>query len=157
MVTAAGGVNRNTYQVAGATSEGLRAPLKTDAGARNLVYISSVNTAYAITAIEHTADQDVGDGVAMSGISSSYVSGTIGAVDLLANVCGGNCYVAHLNRASYDIKPGDSGSPTISRTLPRAFGISYGHAVGDNRALYSPIDAIMADLALRLCLDAACN
>jgi hypothetical protein len=64
---------------------------------------------------------------------------------------------ASQNQATYDIKPGDSGSPTISRTLPRAFGISYGHAVGDTHALYSPIDAIMSDLNLRLCLDAACS
>jgi hypothetical protein len=137
----------------------MRAPLKSDAGARNLVYISSANMAFAITGKIETSDQTVGVGIALSGITSLYVSGTIQATDILASVCrGADCYTMKLWRATFNSAPGDSGAPIISRTLPKAVGIGYGFASeSDRRALYSPINGVLADMHVRLCLDAACN
>ena len=158
IVTTSVGVDRNSYDLANPVSESMRAPLKTDAGARNLVYISSANMSYAITSKESTGTQDVGDGVAMSGIGSSYVSGTIAAVNLQRTVCrDSTCKVILMMKASFDSKPGDSGAPIISRTLPRAYGLDYGHEASDTRALFSPIDRVLSDMAARLCLDAACS
>ena len=58
-------------------SDSLRAVLKTDAGARNLIYISSLSMAYAITSVSHYGTQNVGDAVCMSAVTSGYRCGTI--------------------------------------------------------------------------------
>ncbi|MDH4283121.1 MAG: S1 family peptidase [Myxococcales bacterium] len=160
VVTTSAGVNRNTFDLSAPTSESMRAPLQVDAGARNLVYISSGNMAYPITSKASTSTQTVGVGIAISGRSSLYIEGTIQAVDLLASVCrdAGECYTVKVFRATYSTQPGDSGAPVISRTLPKAFGIHYGHAgAGDPRGLYTPIDRVLLDMGARLCLDAGCN
>lgn len=158
VVTTNTGVDRNTFDMSSPVSESMRAPLKTDAGARNLVYISSANMAYAITSKESTGTQDVGDGIAMSGIGSSYVSGTVVAVDLQRTVCRDTtCKTILMMKASFDSKSGDSGAPVISRTLPRAFGLNFGHEASDSRALYSPIDRVLTDMGARLCLDSGCS
>ncbi|MEO5966102.1 MAG: hypothetical protein ABIR11_11605 [Candidatus Limnocylindrales bacterium] len=71
--------------------------------------------AYAITSKQSTGTQDVGDGVAMSGIGSSYVSGTVVAVALQRTVCrDSTCKTILMMKASFDSKPGDSGAPIIS-------------------------------------------
>lgn len=163
VVNTAVGVDRNTFDMASKTSESMRAPLQVDAGARNLVYISNGNMAYAITASAAAGDQQVGVGIAQSGRSSLYVEGTIQAINLLASVCrfDGKCYTVQLNRATFSAASGDSGGPIIHRTLPKAFGILYGHCDGcvpvDTRALYSPINRVLADMSARLCLNATCS
>lgn len=159
IVNTAVGVDRNSYDLASPTAESMRAPLLGDAGARNLIYISSANMAYPITGKEATASQDQGDGVAMSGVTSLYVSGTIVAVDLLRTLCraAGDCVNVVVNKASFLSRPGDSGAPVISKTLPKAFGLNFGHDQGDDRALYTPIDRVLADMQARLCLNATCS
>jgi hypothetical protein len=158
IVNTAVGVDRNTFDMANPTSEAFRAPLQVDAGARNLVYISNGNMAYAITQVATAANQAVGTPIAISGRSSSYIEGTIQAVDLLAEVCrGSDCYVTKVNRVTFSIMAGDSGAPILHRTLPKAFGINYGTAPPDTRGLFTPIHRVNADMLTRLCVDAGCT
>jgi hypothetical protein len=161
IVNTSAGVDRNSYDLDGPTAlaEAMRAPLKTDLGARNLVFISSQNLAYPITSKEATIDQEVGDGVAMSGLASLYVSGTIVTAPILHTLCRstGDCVSIKTIKASFWTDFGDSGAPVISRTLPRAFGLNYGHEAGDNRAIYTPIDAVLTDMSARLCLNSGCT
>ncbi|HET7691184.1 MAG TPA: S1 family peptidase [Nocardioidaceae bacterium] len=160
VINIAPGVDRNTYdQIGSQWTDVLSAPLKTDAGARNLIYINSVSTAYAITSIKTAASQAPGDSVCISAVTSGYRCGTIeveGASLTYPRLSDGKSQTfTSLTRVSFNVVGGDSGGPVISGTLPQAFGIVSATAGGEG--YYSPIDLALSEVSLRLCLNAACT
>lgn len=62
-----------------------------------------------------------------------------------------------MTRASMNHVGGDSGSPIISGTAPTAFGILAARNANGTKTYYGPIDLVMSDLSLRMCLNAACS
>ncbi len=165
VVNLAGGVDRNTFYFSGGSiaSDSLRAPLKSQTGARNVIYSNDVSMAYPITAVEHYQDQDVGDGVCMSGASSNpgYKCGTIKYIDFQQPVvgpAGQTKTVTHLWETSFSTVAGDSGAPVFGLTTDRAFGIATGRDTSEgSQLIYSSIDFVVNDMQVRLCLTAACS
>jgi len=164
VVNTSAGVNRTTFDLSGSNmaSDSLRATLKTDSGSRNLVYINSSSMAYAITSVSHYTSQHVGDAVCMSTVVSGYRCGTITFEDfqspVIREIDGKVKTVTHLWETSFVTVKGDSGGPVISQTLPRAFGIVTAFDSDfSNHMVYSSIDFVLNDLAVRLCLNSACT
>jgi hypothetical protein len=151
------GVDRNSFDLSGTVSaDAMRAPLKSFSGSKNLIYDSNYTKSHAITSFELTANQTVGETIAMSGISGGYVYGTISAVNIYAQCNrGSNTKMVYLMRASFNSLPGDSGAPIYWG--PKAYGLDHGHLSGDNRALYSTIGRVNADMNSRLCLNSSCS
>lgn len=73
VVTTAVGVDRNVFDLPASMnvdSDSMRAPLKADSGARNLILRSGTALAYSITSYEPTGQQTVGEGILMAGYPS---------------------------------------------------------------------------------------
>jgi hypothetical protein len=164
VVNVAPGVDQNTFDRTGTqASESLSAPLKADTGARNLIYISEQSPAYAITSTRSGFDQRVGDSVCMSGAMSApgYRCGVIELEGIFATLIrradGKAQNFSALTRSSINVTAGDSGAPMISGTLPQAWGILNATNPDGSKSYYSPIDYVLSDLFLRLCLNASCS
>jgi hypothetical protein len=160
VVNIAPGVDENTYdQLGSAWTDVLSAPLKADSGARNLIYISSVSTSYAITSIRTAAVQQPGDSVCISAVTSGYKCGTIelehGVLTYPRIPDNQSQTFTELTRVSFNFISGDSGGPVISGTQPQAFGLVSATAGGNG--FYGPIDLALSEVSLRLCLNAACS
>jgi hypothetical protein len=151
------GVDRNSFDLAGTVNaDAMRAPLKSFSGSANLIYDSDFTKSHAITSFELTANQTVGETIAMSGITGGYVFGTINAVNLLRPITRGtDTKQVYLMRATFNSGSGDSGAPVYWG--PKAYGIDHGHSDGDNRALFSTIGRANTDMNTRLCLNASCT
>jgi hypothetical protein len=166
VVNVAPGVDENTWDGIGTQLvDALSVPLKTDAGARNLIFINPQSTAYAITSTKSGASQRVGDLVCMSGAASG-ANGGVGfkcgkildegvTATYKREVDGKFQTMTALTTAAISHIGGDSGAPMISGTLPQAYGIL--NARDPGITYYSPIDLVLSELSLRLCLNAACS
>lgn len=166
IVSVAPGVDENTWDRFGSQLvDAMSAPLKSDTGARNLIFISPQSTGYAITSTKSGFDQRVGDIACMSGAASGanggvgYKCGKITQEGVTATyarpIDGKSQTMTALTIAAFTNIGGDSGAPIIAGTLPQAWGILNARATGVT--YYSPIDLVLSELSLRLCVDAACS
>lgn len=164
IVNVAPGVDMNTFDMIGNQwTDVLSAPLKAFAGAKNVIYINSGSTAYAITGLRTGAVQKPGDSVCMSGAASNpgYKCGTIELEGITLTyarpVDGKTQTFTAMIRASMNHVGGDSGSPMIAGTLPQAFGILAARNTDGTKTYYGPIDLALSDVSLTLCVNAGCS
>ncbi len=121
-------------------------------GPWNLVYASSGNDVRGMTAKASNASQPVGGGVCVSdGWNNYWHCGTIITANYTTTV--GGVRLTHQWQVSFGVSEKGSGSPMLY--LHTLFGILSGSTA--TNAIYSTVDGLWNELAVRPCLDASCT